>query len=181
MPKIFVAPLSGIQDAIEAHGPSHLISLLDPHHMIDTPRGIDPARHLKVGINDIAEPRDDAIAPGEMHVKELLHFIDGWDHRDPLLIHCWAGISRSTASMFITLCHANPQASELEIARDLRAEAPHAQPNRLLVRHADKLLNRNGRMIAAVEAMSPARMVFEGHLFHLPSRRSAHTKKPAKG
>lgn len=181
MPKIFVAPLSGIAEAIDAHGPSHLISLLDPHHMIETPKGIDPARHLKVGVNDIHEPRADAIAPGELHVKELLSFIDGWDHRDPLLIHCWAGISRSTASMFITLCHANPQASELEIARDLRVEAPHAQPNRLLVRHADKLLGRNGRMVEAVEAMSPARIVFEGHLFHMPSRRNTHTKKPAKG
>ena len=36
----------------------------------------------------------------------------------------------------------------------LRELAPHAQPNRLMIRHADELLERNGRMIAAVEAMA---------------------------
>jgi predicted protein tyrosine phosphatase len=46
--------------------------------------------------------------------------------------------------------------------------APHAQPNRLMIRHADLLLGRGGRMIAAVEAMGEARPVWEGEIVELP-------------
>jgi predicted protein tyrosine phosphatase len=57
---------------------------------------------------------------------------------------------------------------EEQIAQALRFHAPHAQPNRLMIRHADTLLNRKGRMIAAVEAMSHARPVSEGEVVQLP-------------
>ena len=56
---IYVSPLSAVHDAIRKHAPSHLVSLLDPDTMIETPEGFDPARHLRIGVNDIAEPIDD--------------------------------------------------------------------------------------------------------------------------
>ena len=49
MPRLLVAPLSSLSDALAAHGPSHLISLLSPEHMIATPDGFPAAMHLKLG------------------------------------------------------------------------------------------------------------------------------------
>ena len=65
--------------------------------MIDTPAGITPERHLRLGVNDIAEPIDGMVAPDESLVVQLLAFGRTWDESAPMLVHCWAGISRSTA------------------------------------------------------------------------------------
>jgi predicted protein tyrosine phosphatase len=165
---IFVSPLSAIGDAIKRHQPSHLISLLDPESMIETPNGIVSTQHLRLGMNDIAMPVDEMVQPGAEHIEELLRFVRNWDQRQPLLVHCWAGISRSTAAAFITLCALNEGHNEEEIARLIRQQGDHAYPNRLMVRIADGLLKRKGRMCAAIEAMGPARATWEGELFSLP-------------
>lgn len=167
---IYVSPLSAIPDAIREIKPSHLVSLLDPDTMIDTPQGILPTQHLRLGVNDIAEEIDDLVPPGVEHVAELIGFVQAWDQKSPLLVHCWAGISRSTAAAFIALCALNEGQPEDELARLVRACGSHAHPNRLMVRHADSLLKREGRMSAAVEALGPGRACWEGELFSIPLR-----------
>lgn len=167
---IYVSPLSGVEEAIRLHGPSHLVSLLDPDSMIGTPDGIEANRHLRLGVNDIATPVDTLTAPGERHVAELVSFVRDWDQTSPMLVHCWAGISRSTAAAFITLCILNESQSEEALAQIIRQRGAHAYPNRLMVRHADNLLRRKGRMVEAVEAMGPAKATWEGVTFSLPVR-----------
>src|ERR1700761_3474791 len=162
MPRLLVTPLSSLADALETHAPSHLVSLLSPEHMIETPVGFPPARHLKLGINDIVDPAAGPVPPGRPHVEALLEFSRGWDAKKPLLIHCWAGISRSMASAFTILCDRLGPDREIEIARAMRKRAPHAQPNRLLVRHADDALGRGGKMLAALNSMGPPLVVEEG-------------------
>ncbi len=66
------------------------------------------------------------------------------------------------ASAFIILCDRLGPGGEIEIARAIRQRAPHAQPNRLLVSHADDALGRGGRMVMALNSMGPPLMVEEG-------------------
>jgi predicted protein tyrosine phosphatase len=162
MPRLLVTPLSSLSDALAEHDPSHLISLLSPEHMIDTPAGFPAARHLRIGVNDIVDPAAGRDPPARVHVDQLLEFSRGWDASRPMVIHCWAGISRSMASAFTILCDRLGEDREIEIARAIRARAPHAQPNRLIVQHADAALNRGGRMIAALNSMGPPLLVEEG-------------------
>jgi predicted protein tyrosine phosphatase len=162
MPRLLVAPLSNLADTLTAHAPSHLISLLSPEHMIETPDGFPVALHLKLGVNDIVDPAAGTAPPARQHVDALLAFSRNWDAQQPLLIHCWAGISRSMASAFTILCDRLGPGCEIEIARAIRRRAPHAQPNRLLVSHADDALGRGGRMVLALNSMGPPLMVEEG-------------------
>ncbi|HEX4027704.1 MAG TPA: hypothetical protein VHX18_08790 [Rhizomicrobium sp.] len=162
MPRLLVAPLSSLPDALSTHAPSHLVSLLSPEHMIETPAGFPVSRHLKLGVNDIVDPAAGTAPPGRAHIDALLAFSREWDAREPLLIHCWAGISRSMASAFTILCDRLGPDREIEIARAIRLRAPHAQPNRLLVSHADDALGRGGRMLAALNSMGPPLVVEEG-------------------
>ncbi|MCK9994113.1 MAG: hypothetical protein Dbin4_02633 [Alphaproteobacteria bacterium] len=166
---IYVCPLSQVHAAIRQLTPSHLVSLLDPKSMIETPPGIVRGRHLRLSVNDIAEPREGLVLPGESHIREILDFVDGWDQRAPLLIHCWAGISRSTATAYIALCHLN-QGQEYDAAKKMRAAARHAQPNRRLVALADTLMGRGGRMIDAVAQMGQGEFDMEGDLFSMPAK-----------
>ncbi len=91
----------------------------------------------------------------------------GWDRRAPLVVHCYAGISRSTASAFATVCALNPHRDEMAIARLIRDASPIAAPNRLIVSLADKALGREGRMLRALDAMGPGSMSVEGRPFRI--------------
>ena len=59
-----------------------------------------------------------------------MRFLKEWDRKRPMLIHCWAGISRSTAAAYTALCLFRPQADEEELAWELRTASPSATPNR---------------------------------------------------
>ncbi len=162
MSQLLVTPLSALGDALELHRPSHLITLLSPSHMIPTPEGFDRRRHLQLALDDVSDPRAADFPPGREHIDRLIAFSRDWDMRAPLLIHCWAGISRSMASAFTVLCDRLGPEREIEIALAMRRRAPHASPNALLVRHADAALERGGRMVAALEQMGPALIMAEG-------------------
>ena len=160
MSKIFVAPLSGIHELIADHAPSHLVTLLGPEYMIDTPAGIAEGCHLKLAVNDIVEANA-GDAPSAAHVRDLLGFARSWSAQSPMIVHCWAGISRSMAATFTILCD-RTDASEREIAQTMRRLAPHADPNRLFVRIADDLLGRSGRMVDAIDSIGRGKLTAEG-------------------
>lgn len=164
---IVVCPLHAVEAQIETHGARHVVSLLGPEHMIDTPGGIERTNHLQLTLHDIAIASDGYISPGEAHVRRLIDFLGSWERSSPMIIHCWAGISRSTASAFTALCLFNPEASEMELAQKLRAASPIATPNPLIVNAADKLLQRDGRMVEAVDAIGRGQSAWEGNVFTL--------------
>jgi predicted protein tyrosine phosphatase len=168
VPAIYVCPKSQVPDAARKLRPSHLITLLDPADDMPTPEEVLGHRHLRLGCHDIPVARPEFTAPDEAHVRELIAFAKDWDLSQPMLIHCWAGISRSTASAFTVACLLNAPGRERDIARLLRARAPHAQPNPRIVALADALLGRDGAMVDAIDAMGPASIVFEGQLFSIP-------------
>jgi predicted protein tyrosine phosphatase len=168
MPRILVTPLSGLEDAIEGHRPSHIVTLLSPEHMIETPKDFPAERHLKLAVNDVSDPEAGEYPPGRDHIDRLLAFSRGWDAKQPLLIHCWAGVSRSMASAYAVLCDRLGAGREIEIALAMRRRAAHANPNLLLVRHADAALARGGQMVEAVKTMGPPTQVLEGVTTSLP-------------
>ena len=84
-----------------------------------------------------------------------------------MLIHCWAGISRSTASAYTALCMLRPKADEEELALELRAASPSATPNRLIISLVDDILGRKGRMSRAIEKIGRGENAFEGKPFVL--------------
>ena len=168
MSKILVTPLSAVPDVLHSHRPSHLVTLLSPEHMIETPPGFPPERHLRVGVNDVVDVSAGDFPPDRRHIEKLFEFTRAWPGEDPILVHCWAGISRSMAAAYIILCDRLGSGSEFTIARAIRERAPHAYPNALLVRHADEILGRKGQMVAAIKSIGPGTMVSEGELVEFP-------------
>jgi predicted protein tyrosine phosphatase len=167
--QLIVCGLADVEPLIAARRPSHMISLLDPASMIATPPGLTAERHLRLGVNDISEPTEDMILPDAGVVQKILDFGATWDGRDPMLIHCWAGVSRSTATAFTLACERSPSADERTIALALRRAAPHAAPNRRIVSLADEMLGRRGRMVEALDAMGDYDLAAPGP-FDFPAR-----------
>jgi predicted protein tyrosine phosphatase len=170
---IYVAPLSLVEATIADAAVGHLVTLINHDTKVPTPSSIPPERHLKLAMNDICEPAEGLVLPCEEHVAHLVQFTVDWDRKAPLLIHCWAGISRSTAAAFISLCALNPEADEFHLARALRHASPTAYPNRRLVALGDSVLVRSGRMVRAVEEIGRGEIAEEGRVFALPARCAA--------
>src|SRR5262249_3883768 len=145
----------------------HLVTLLKDTDLVQRPTGILPNNHLVLGMDDISEPLDGYVAPGDEHVQQLLTFVRRWDRTKPLVVHCYAGISRSTAGAYVTACALNPNRDEHAIAQALRRASPTATPNLRLVTLADRALGRGGRMVAAIEAIGSGAMAVEAYPFRL--------------
>lgn len=167
MSAILVSPLSAVPEVLRTHKPSHIITLLSPAFMIETPEGFPPERHLRVSVSDVIEIQDGKVVPSGVHIAEIMDFARSWDGSAPMLVHCWAGVSRSMATAFTILCDRLGSGQEAAIAKYIRALAPHANPNRLIVRLGDAYLARNGAMIVAVADMSPPVYVEEGTIVEL--------------
>jgi predicted protein tyrosine phosphatase len=164
---IHVCSLAALPHTVKATGASHVLTVMANVDQVQRPESVLPANHLKVAMDDIIEQLDGFVAPSEAHIEKLLNFVRGWDRTAPMVVHCYAGISRSTASAFAAACALNPHRDEAAIARQIRSASPIASPNRLIVGLADKALGREGRMLRALDEMGPGSMMVEGRPFRV--------------
>jgi predicted protein tyrosine phosphatase len=152
---IHVCSLARLHETVEDTGARHVVSLIGDADGIDRPSCIAPANHLWLRFDDISSPLDGYIMPR------------GWDRRAPLVMHCFAGISRSTASAYASVCALNPHRDEASIAQALRRASPTATPNIRIVSLADRMLGRDGRMVGAIENIGRSAMADECTPFRL--------------
>jgi predicted protein tyrosine phosphatase len=164
---IHVCSLARLHHMVAQTRASHMVTLLRLIDRVERPHSIVPANHLVLGMDDISMPMDGYTHPAEEHVHDLIGFVQRWDRGAPLVMHCYAGISRSTAGAFISACALNPGRDEALIARAIRKSSATAMPNIMLVSHADRILKRDGRMIEAVMSLGPGRPSDEGEPFRL--------------
>jgi predicted protein tyrosine phosphatase len=155
---------------VAAHHPDRVVSLLDPGLSFPNLGPAYAHRHLRLSLHDVHDTALDQVAPGAAHVDQLLSFLRRWRRSAPLLIHCRAGIGRSTAVAFIAVCLHHPDRDEREIAINLRTISPLARPNETLVKLADCAMSRDGRMAKAIEETGRGlawHHVTENHPFEL--------------
>ena len=164
---IHVCSLAALPETVRLTGASHVLTVMGNVDQVQRPDSVLAANHLKVSMDDITEPMDGFVAPSQAHIEQVLTFVRGWDRGAPLVIHCYAGVSRSTASAFAAACALNPHRDEMTIARQIRAASPIASPNRLIVSLADQALGRQGRMLRALDNIGPATMMVEGKPFRV--------------
>lgn len=164
---IHVCSLARLHATVEEVRARHVVTLLRDVNLVSRPPSIDPANHLVIRVDDIACPIDGYTHACDEHLEQLLTFVRAWDRTAPLVVHCYAGISRSTAGAFAAACAINAQRDERSLAQALRRASPTATPNRLIISLADRLLGRNGRMVQAIESIGTGTPATEGTPFRL--------------
>lgn len=167
MSAIYVCSLDRLEKTASDSKASHMATLINADTNVARPLTIQPDNHLFLGFNDIDEPLEGLQLPGEQHVREFISFVENWDQVAPMIVHCWAGVSRSTAGAMIATCFLRPDLDETLVATTIRARSPEATPNKRLVALADYVLGREGRMLAAVNDIGRGIDCFEGSVFHL--------------
>jgi predicted protein tyrosine phosphatase len=164
---IHVCSLARLHNTVDSVGARHVVTLMRDVAKVVRPQSIAEANHLILSMDDIAQPLDGYEMPGEAHVTRLIEFVSGWDRAAPIVVHCYAGISRSTAAAFTAACVLNPKRDEAEIAKALRRASPIASPNVRIVALADAALGRKGRMVRAIEDIGLGEVAMEGNPFRL--------------
>jgi predicted protein tyrosine phosphatase len=172
---ISLLTVCGLEE-LEHHGAravTHVLSILDP----DWPdpeafSAYDPHHRTILRFHDSIEPGPGVMLPEVGHVEAILAFGRALAHgaeargegEGHLLVHCHAGISRSTAAMAMILAQAHPGEDEEAVFRHLQEIRPQAWPNSRMVGFADELLGRNGRMIAATSRLYARQLKARPHL-----------------
>jgi predicted protein tyrosine phosphatase len=134
-----------------AAGVTHVVSILGPN----SPDPLElaafaPHRRLILRFHDVIEPQPEQIAPTREDVERLLVFGRevGETPEAHLLVHCHAGVSRSTAAAALILMQANPEWSASAALDAIAASRPRAWPNLLILEFGDALLGRDGEVVA---------------------------------
>lgn len=135
-------------------GFSHVLSILDPAWPDpDDFRRYGPHRRVVYRFDDVVEVGFGYTAPTRRDVAGILEFGRELLDQPPeqLLIHCHAGVSRSTATAAMLMAQNNP-GRERDVFEELERMRPRSWPNALMVRIADALLEREGALLAALRA-----------------------------
>jgi predicted protein tyrosine phosphatase len=167
MPRLHVCSLARIGETVTRTGARSLVTLISPGTDVLRPAEIAADRHRLISVSDIVQALPGQVLPARKHLDDLLEFVRAWDRAEPMVIHCYAGVSRSTAAAFIAACALNPARDEFAVARAIRAASPTATPNPRLVALADEALARGGRMTAAILEIGRGQDCFEGIPFAL--------------
>jgi predicted protein tyrosine phosphatase len=136
-------------------GVTHVLSILDPGWPEPEAFGaFDPHRRLELRFHDVIEADPGCIAPESPHVEQLLSF--GRDLTEArgkhLLVHCHAGISRSTAAAILIVAQACPDRPAAEALQTVVRRRPRAWPNLRILELGDALLDRGGEIVVAARA-----------------------------
>ena|ERR1700674_957295 len=164
---IHVCSLARLHATVDETGARHVVTLLKDIELVRRPPAIAHANHLVLRMDDISSPIEGYTVPDDAHVVELIRFVRAWDRSAPLVMHCYAGISRSTAGAYVAVCALNPGRDEAAIAKELRHASPSASPNIRIVSLADRVLGRDGRMVEAITAIGRGTTAYEGDPFRL--------------
>jgi predicted protein tyrosine phosphatase len=134
---------------------THVLSILDPGWPEPEAFGdFDPHQRLELRFHDVIEAGVGWTAPEPRDVELLLTFgRDLIEVQDPhLLVHCHAGVSRSTAAAALILAQARPNRPAEEALLTVVRRRPRAWPNLRIIELGDALLGRRGEIVEAARA-----------------------------
>lgn len=156
--RLLVGPISAVQRLLNDQRVDHVLTLVSPD--AEAPQVAGPRTLLR--FNDIVEPRAGLVAPSPEQVATILALPERLGRDPTLLIHCHAGVSRSTAAAYMLACAVRAEGEEPALAARLRALCPEATPNPLMVALADERLGRGGAMVRAIAGIGRGAEAFEG-------------------
>lgn len=124
-----------------------VVTLLDPRRSIV----VEPDLHIKC-FDHCSEKSEDQ-GPTRDHIKQLIDFGKELTEDDYILVHCEAGISRSSAATIIIMVSHYGINQIGRIIPLIRAINLIAHPNRLMIRYADQMFGLKGTLNKVVQSL----------------------------
>ena len=139
-------------------GASHVLSILDPEYPVPEAFGqFGEHEKLELRFHDIVDETEGQIAPSRAQVAQILAFGRDLMAEPPadahLLVHCHAGISRSTAAMTLILAQGQMDTPAPTILEEVLRIRDKAWPNLRIIEMGDDMLGRGGALVRAAHAV----------------------------
>lgn len=154
--QVFVGSKSDAHKLVKRNSAKHVLSILDPgDKLFLTPR-LHACNRLHLAFDDVLDPKD-PFAPTLDHVQRLLDWAKNIPDDDTVVVHCFAGISRSTAAAIAILAQLtrDVDAAVAQIA----AVRPRLCPNPVISKYADDILGFGGELHDACEKVANFRLL----------------------
>ena len=148
-------------------GATHVLSILDPIAPVPEAFGsFGEHEKLELRFDDIIEDLPSLIPPQQTNVAALLAFGRNLMHEPGahLLVHCHAGISRSTASMALIIAQAFPDMPAGQVLSTVHGIREKAWPNLRIMELGDAMLGRGGTLVQATHALHALQLQRRPHL-----------------
>jgi predicted protein tyrosine phosphatase len=154
----FRLTMCGIEE-LAGHGAAnvtHVLSILDPGWPEPEALGrFDVHNRLKLRFHDVIDPRPDCVPPQAWDIELLLAFGRelAASEDSHLLVHCHAGVSRSTAAAALILAQSDPDRAPADLLQAIAQLRPRAWPNLRILELGDAALGRSGEIAAAAATL----------------------------
>lgn len=126
-------------------GATHTVSLIDPKAESSIVKSDD---RLVLALSDVNMVNASRTPPRPGHVAKVFEFTKDLQPTDRVLVHCHAGVSRSTAMAIGILCqHGMRPADALKRVQSVR---PQLWPNTLIIGYIDEILDLKGELLSVV-------------------------------
>ena len=152
---------------------THVLSILDPAYPVPEAFGqYGEHARLELRFLDIVDETPGQLMPGPDHVEQVLAFGRAVQAEPgaSLLVHCHAGISRSTASLVLILAQAMPDVAAADVVAAVHAIREKAWPNIRMIELGDAMLGRGGSLVAATTALHATQLAVRPHLADLMTK-----------
>lgn len=156
MPEYVIMPRCSLKEANTKYGCDGVISIFEEIEIgregEPTPEGVVKNKHNRYYFDDIIDRPAMQFGTGPTE-EDLLRILRDNPVGDKIFVHCYAGISRSSAITYMLICRDLGPGKEEEAMEKTLASAPlkGIWPSNRIVRLADSILERGGKMIKAVE------------------------------
>jgi len=156
--KVKVSNLYFISRDYPVFQPTHTISILDPcikdEYIPEFPKTKNLLRCFFYDIDKLQYQQEPIIKSVEKILNFLYEFIESSTHDKSILIHCHAGVSRSTATAYLLYClvNENPETA----FENLLKITNKPWPNRNMIKLADDILQRNGDLLIPLDNYTQA-------------------------
>jgi predicted protein tyrosine phosphatase len=156
-----------LQRTIETFKPTHVVSMITA---MEPPVGVP--HHLQIRVDDVPSEMPGYVHPQMSHLQTVLAFTADLVETDRVLIHCFAGISRSTAIAIAILIQHGMRYDEAFI--HVHSIRPILMPNQAFIRLTDEHFKLGGKLVELVHDHRTAAFADETTLL-IPSEKNPDT------
>tara|TARA_B100001057_G_scaffold19525_1_gene18085 strand:- start:72956 stop:73462 length:507 start_codon:yes stop_codon:yes gene_type:complete len=165
--KIHNTPLNSALKVIKKEQIKKIISIYSPNNSFPLFPEVKATNILRLCFNDIDHSRDNLKPVSQRDIRKILKFAMGSHQNTDILIHCYAGVSRSIAISIIIYFMHNRNIRPSDLYSLIMKKAPFANPNKLVLKQAGRVLKEEQFFQELVKNFTQKKRTFGSVAFYL--------------
>ncbi len=139
--RIYNSPQNKAQAIVAEHKIKNIISIYSPNKAFPIFPGIKNGKILRLCFNDIIRPYKNLRVITQNDIEKIVNFVKQ-NGRSDILIHCYAGVSRSIAITMFLMFLLEKNIKVDEVVSMIKNKAPFANPNKLVLMQAGRVMHQ---------------------------------------